>query len=640
MLISATQWQGFLVANLAVSDGRIMLAEGSVFRPLRALDIFRVAIRAEKEIAGIPIDPMPSVTMPDVFFHQETSLVGLVLREQTQGVGATPAIQQRGEWIPMDLPEADDHVLVENDWHPLDEDTLTRVRTWVREVGGTAPVSAAVYVDLYRDPGPGFELIDQLRDQTVNELAGGSIQTPNLVGNLYPYQTTGLQWLSARATAGLGGILADEMGLGKTLQIIGLLAQTAGRSGRPSLVVVPLTLVENWAREFRKFAPELVVYRHVGPRRSLRPSELARQEVVVTTYETAVSDEAVLSLVPWEIVVLDEAQAVKNPEALRTKAVKAIPRSAGFAVTGTPLENRTQDVWSLAGFALPGYLGTRQEFADRLESDPERLRLALRALILRREVADVAGDLPDKIEIELPLEMFAPEAEAYEALIGSVRAEAKGRTPILALITKLRLFTAHPDLVMGPSASPESRSAKFAQLLELLNEIVQLGEKTLIFVAFTGAADLILRTVNRRWGVPAWTLDGRTPVADRQPTIDKFSEVDGPAVLVLNPAAGGVGLNIQAATHVIHYTLEWNPAREAQATARAWRRGQSRPVTVHRLYLVATIDEFILEKLRSKQMLFDEVITPTEEGNTLKELLANTLNAAARPTDGEDTYVD
>jgi SNF2 family DNA or RNA helicase len=333
-----------------------------------------------------------------------------------------------------------------------------------------------------------------------------------------------------------------------------------------------------------------------------------------------------LGMIDWDTVIVDEAQAIKNPDAQRTKSIGTLRRRAAFAVTGTPLENRTQDVWSLANFALPGYLGTRAEFASRLESDPHGLHMAIRPLMLRREVKDVAKDLPDKIEIDNALEMFAPEADAYDQLVTGVRGEIT-KVPVLALLTKLRLFTAHPDAVSGLERSPESRSAKLTRLLEIVEEIVSANQKVLVFVAFNMPAEIIRDAIGARFGIPVWALDGRTPVSDRQPRIDQFSSANDSAALVLNPSAGGVGLNIQAARHVIHYTLEWNPAREAQATARAWRRGQDHPVTVHRLYYANTIDELILEKLAFKQQLFDEVVKPTNETDaTLRQLLERALS--------------
>ena len=382
--------------------------------------------------------------------------------------------------------------------------------------------------------------------------------------------------------------------------------------------------MENWRREFARFAPGIDVYRHRGSARTRRPTILQGQSVVLTTYDVAVIDEPVLSLVESDAVILDEAQAIKNPETQRAQALKGLPRSAGFVSTGTPLENRTQDVWSLADFALPGYLGTRAEFADRLEEDPTSLRYALRPVMLRREVAAVAKDLPDRIDIDVPLEMLGPEGAGYDALIDSVAGQ-KGATA-LALITRLRQFTAHRDALEGRRPHPVDRSAKLARLIEIAEEIVLGGAKAIIFVAFLEVADLIRDSLSAAYGAPVWSIDGRTPVLDRQATIDRFSAVSGPAFMVLNPAAAGVGLNIQAASHVIHYTLEWNPAREAQATARAWRRGQERPVTVHRLYYAGTIDEAIVERLQAKKDLFDAVIVATgDEDTSLKALLERAI---------------
>jgi SNF2 family DNA or RNA helicase len=417
------------------------------------------------------------------------------------------------------------------------------------------------------------------------------------------------------------------MGLGKTLQIIALVSQRRMRdAGRPSLVIVPATLIENWGRELAKFAPTLRVYRHVGGARTRRPSEIAKADVVLTTYETAVIDQPVLEQVRWDILVADEAQAIKNPETQRSIALRSLPREGAFAVTGTPLENRTLDTWSLADFALPGYLGSRSEFASALESEPELLRRALKPLVLRREVEQVASDLPEKIEIDVALEMFAGEKELYESVTDAIRGD-KERVPILALLTKLRMFTAHPDAVHGTAPQPENRSAKLTRLLEILDELHERGSKSLVFVAFNQPADIVVSAIQRRVGIPVWSIDGRTPVAERQSIVDQFSRVAGSAVLVLNPAAAGTGLNIQAANHIVHYTLEWNPAREAQATARAWRRGQERPVTVHRLFYVSSIDELIVDRLTLKQELFDAVVQASDPDSdiSLRTLLDHAL---------------
>ena len=301
-------------------------------------------------------------------------------------------------------------------------------------------------------------------------------------------------------------------------------------------MIVPATLLENWSRELARFAPSLRVYRHSGGSRTRRPSELIKPDVVLVTYETAV-DRSGRSRIRWgwDLVVLDEAQSIKNPDTQRSLTARAIPRHAAFAVTGTPLENRTLDTWSLADFAVPGYLGTRSSFQATIESEPELLGRALRPLILRREVKSVAKDLPEKVEADVALEMFGPEAQLYEEVREAVRGE-RTHVPILALLTKLRMFTAHPDCVYGRAPHPVARSAKLTRLLEILEELQPRRVKSLVFVAFNEAADIIVSAVQGRFACPVWTVDGRTAVAERQRIIDQYSVMRGPAVLVLNPA--------------------------------------------------------------------------------------------------------
>lgn len=608
------------LAALVARDDRIVLDTGASIEELTALEIFKVAVRGADTLRGFGLPPVRD-TCPNIRFHEQPELVGLQL-VGGESLLARPAIEIKGKWTGVELHG--DHVLLGGHWYPIERETKTAVEFWLKEHCTDGRITPDAYIGLYAAEGPPFALDDQVDDESVIQLTAGEAVDLGLKATLYEYQEVGVGWLRARADHGIGGILGDEMGLGKTLQLIGLLADRLQQGQGPSLVVVPLTLMENWRREFAKFAPGIGVYRHQGADRSRRPVVLAQQQVVLTTYDVAVLDEPVLSLVSWDTVVLDEAQAIKNPETQRAKAVKGLQRSCGFVSTGTPLENRTQDVWSLADFAVPGYLGSRADFATRLEEDPTGLRHALRPVMLRREVASVASDLPERIDVDVALEMLGPEGAGYDALIDSV-ASGSGAAA-LALITKLRQYTAHPDAIDGPRPHPAQRSAKLARLLEIAEEIVLDGAKAIVFAAFHDVADLIRDTLAATYGVAVWTIDGRTPVADRQRIIDQFGAVAGSAFLVLNPAAAGVGLNIQAASHVIHYTLEWNPAREAQATARAWRRGQLVPVTVHRLFYTGTIDEAIVERLQLKKDLFDEVITETrEEDKTLKALLERAI---------------
>lgn len=624
------------VARIVVESGRVMLEVGEVRSTISAAQIFRVAVRGVDELDGLPVSPRVDLSAPGVIFRQDPSDVVLLVRTTDNGAEAVAAIRHKGSWIPVELDE--DHVLVDREWHPLEVESLHAVRQWLADHDQIDGLAAADYLDMYRGLDLPIRVVDELSDRDVTRLAGGSETVAALQAVLYPYQADGLRWLSARANAGLGGILADEMGLGKTIQIIALIVQrrSSDPGAGPSLVIVPATLLENWGRELARFAPSLRVYRHSGGSRTRRPSELIKPDVVLVTYETAVIDQAVLELVSWDLVVVDEAQAIKNPDTQRSLATRALPRRAAFAVTGTPLENRTLDTWSLANFALPGYLGTRTDFEATTESEPELLGRALRPVILRREVRGVASDLPEKIEVDVALEMFANEGRLYEEVRDVVRGE-RTRAPILALLTKLRMFTAHPDCVYGAAAQPEARSAKLTRLLEILEELHPRGVKSLVFVSFNQAADIILSAVQHRFGCPVWTVDGRTPVDERQKIIDRYSAGGGPAVLVLNPAAAGTGLNIQAASHVVHYTLEWNPARESQATARAWRRGQAMPVIVHRLFYGSTIDEVILERLQLKRDLFDTVIQPSEaDGDTgLRNLLDRALGLT-KPSAGTE----
>lgn len=521
------------------------------------------------------------------------------------------------------LPDVDDHVLVGVDWFPVDQEAAAKIRQWILS---NNPVTLAPYVALYRGLESPFDLVDLLTDGDVASLVG-RLETDalGLTATLYGYQESGLAWLRAHSDIGIGGILADEMGLGKTLQALGLLVHESRSKRRPSLVVMPLTLLENWRRELLKFAPGLTFYRHIGPQRTRRPAAIREVDMVLTTYETVVSDVGLLSMVDWNLMITDEAQAYKNPETQRAQALGRIPRRASFAMTGTPLENRSLDLWSVAEIAEPGFLGTRDHFESILEDNPNLLRAAVRPLILRREVRDVAKDLPDRIDVDTPLEMFGPEAAAYGSLIGDMDPK---QVPALTLITRLRQFTTHPHLVGLQTEVPAAEcSAKLTRFLEIFEEIHGSGDKAIVFSAYRAGNDLLAHQLMSRFSMPVRLLDGRVEHTGRQAIIDAFSAHAGPAALIMNPIVGGVGLNITAASHVIHYSLEWNPAKEDQATARAWRRGQTRPVTVHRLFYVESIDEAIVERLAKKRDLFDQVIEPTEaEGEgELNELLASAL---------------
>jgi len=429
-----------------------------------------------------------------------------------------------------------------------------------------------------------------------------------LNATLYEYQKAGWRWLSTVARENLGGILADEMGLGKTLQIIALL-----HSERrfPALVVSPTTLLENWRREFLKFSPQIRIHVHHGSARTGFPKDLTKYEVIITSYETVVRDSALLELVEWGLIVCDEAQAIKNPSAKRTLALKRLHARAAFAVTGTPVENNLIDLWSIMDFAVPGLLGKKETFermfAQSLDG-AKQLESVVTPLILRRKVSHVARDLPPKIVIPQALELRDDEKVEYENIrFDTVRQLKAGAS--LALLSRLRMYCAHPFVLReNLNGDPFEGSTKYRRFVEILDEIVTADSKVIVFTSFNRMNELIRHDIKARFGIYTQSIYGETDVGSRQKIVDEFSAVQGPALLALNPVAAGTGLNITAANHVIHYNLEWNPAKEDQASARAHRRGQDRPVTIHRLFYTNTVEEVIDDRLQRKRQLADSAI--------------------------------
>jgi SNF2 family DNA or RNA helicase len=529
------------------------------------------------------------------------------------GVGLTVGLagKARGkDIIACEGLPASEHIVVAGTWYPVDQDSVAAVRRVLEEIGAQpGPLtSLRVFLSLRRAGQAGAPVEDQTSDAILPPMLfvppkGNSPSDVN--ATLYAYQDDGWLWLKFMASQQMGGILADEMGLGKTLQVISLLSDAGVGQAKttPALIVAPGSLLENWKREFTKFAPALRILKHHGSNRTGRAQQLTGHDVVVTSYDTVVRDGGMFGMVEWPVVVLDEAQYIKNPGAIRTRAVKALHRGTGIAVTGTPLENRLSDLWSLVDFAIPGHLGTLAEFQTIFDESVEaaaKLEELISPVILRRLVRDVANDLPERIDIPQAVELTPDEADAYDRMRSAIFAE-HGQAATLVSLTKLRMFCAHPSLAEGVAHLAEF--SKLERLQDILEEILASAQKAIIFTSYTEMADMVAQLVAGHWGVFSATLDGRLPIDERQPLIDRFSEVAGAAVLILNPKAGGAGLNITAANHVIHYNLEWNPALEDQASARAHRRGQTLPVTVHRLYCAGTVEEIVNERSMRKREL-------------------------------------
>lgn len=538
--------------------------------------------------------------------------------------------------------------LIDNDtWYPLDMHAVSDVLCLLKEASAElgAVTSLRCLLALKKAAIEGRSINDLTSDSNISclpfapELKG----TPQGVhAELYDYQLAGWQWLRFMISEHVGGLLADEMGLGKTLEVISVLSDPGEVSLSPVLIVAPGSLLENWRREFQRFAPGLSVLKHHGPMRTGRPRELQNYEVIITSYETVVRDHSIMLMVEWGAIIIDEAQNIKNPKARRTKALKDLRRSVALAVTGTPIENNLMDAWSILDFVLPGYLGDEEAFQKRFENDIDgalRLEPSLSPLMLRRRVSDVAKDLPARIDIPQVVEFDDQEAASYEELRLTIF-DKYGKSASLAALTFLRMFCCHPSLLDEKVAADKTlvdptKFSKFQRLDEILEEIISTDEKVIVFTSFTAMSDLISAHVKQRYGIFAECLDGRLDIDDRQPLIDEFTDIPGAAVLVLNPRAGGTGLNITAANHVVHYNLEWNPAIEDQASARVYRRGQELPVTVHRLFSGGTVEEVMDERLaRKRKLIGASVIGVSGEADDYDDLLSALQRSPMLKEDG------
>jgi non-specific serine/threonine protein kinase len=457
-----------------------------------------------------------------------------------------------------------------------------------------------------------------------------------LRGELRPYQQAGVGWLRFVTSLGLGACLADDMGLGKTLQVIGLLLhrKAASRSERPrkvqpSLLVIPASLIGNWKSELGRFAPELR-YLIVHPSESSQAqaipgaSQAHGTDLVITTY-SMLTRLAWLREYDWDLAILDEAQAIKNSATRQTRAAKELRARARVAMTGTPVENRLSDLWSLFDFLNPGLLGSAKAFAGsvkRMEdrSSYEPLRMLVGPYILRRLKTDkrVIDDLPEKVEIQTFCPLSREQAALYEHAVETLETqleEASGierRGIVLANLMRLKQICNHPAQVTGSGDYDPIQSGKFQRLAALCEELSERQEKVLIFTQFREITEPLAHFLQGTFGRAGLVLHGGTRVAVRRQLIESFQSEDGPPFFVLSLKAGGTGLNLTAASHVIHFDRWWNPAVENQATDRAFRIGQMRNVLVHKFVCRGTVEEKIDAIISEKKTLAEGVIGGAE----------------------------
>ncbi|MCG3769084.1 MAG: RNA polymerase-associated protein RapA [Nitrosomonadaceae bacterium] len=565
-------------------------------------------------VSGNPLEKLSGLTFSRYPADPAAKITGTLPNPLQLAVG----VVVDGEFSTVN--DGEDQVVIASRWYPIDLDSFADAAGWLSNIGIQLGSSVTIgqLIAIRGAKNPPFTLFDETSLAPVDVAAQAGKEftgVPGLDVNLYPYQRDGIAFLQLVAAQGVGCILADEMGLGKTLQIIGLLQSETNAGRTPSLVVATATMLENWRREIRQFAPKLSYLVHAGALRAGITQRFAGYDVIITSFDTAIRDETLLSEIQWNLLILDEAQAIKNPEAQRTKAVKRIHRRVSIAVTGTPVENCLGDLWSLSDFVLPGLLGTvdrfRAEFTDDVD-DAGRLAPVVAPILLRRRVADVAQDLPPKIEIPQPISMSRDLAELYETVRTQVMNEY-GPSAGMVATTKLRLLCAHPSLNQSWDSDPSYEMPKYQRLIELLGEIFDSNEKALVFTSYQAMSDLLMRDMPSRWPNGFFQyIDGRISVLARQPTVDDFYDHKGFGALFLNPKAAGTGLNITTANHVIHYNPEWNPALTAQATARAYRRKQERPVTIHHLFFADSVEEVMIDRAEFKQQLADGAVTGHE----------------------------
>jgi superfamily II DNA or RNA helicase len=480
----------------------------------------------------------------------------------------------------------------------------------------------------------------------------------SLRGTLRHYQQAGVQWLYLLTRLKLGACLADDMGLGKTIQVLSLLLvlkEETRHTDKPSLVVAPASLLANWAAEIARFAPNLkAVVAHPSTMQAAQlkadPAEtLAEADLVITSYQFLTRMPWFAST-PWRLVILDEAQTIKNPAAKQTKAVKALKAEARIALTGTPIENRLGDLWSIFDFIDPGLLGSSRQFAGfvkNLANRPQNpygpLRNLVRPYILRRLKTDksIIADLPDKTEVKTFCPLSRKQAALYQQAVDELGQQLeqvdgmRRRGLVLAFLMRLKQICNHPSQWLGDNVWAEGDSGKFARLRDLAEVIAARQEKVLVFSQFKETTAPLATFLGSIFGRPGLVLHGQTEVKQRKDLVRRFQDDESVPFFVLSVKAGGAGLNLTAASHVIHFDRWWNPAVENQATDRAFRIGQTRNVLVHKFICQGTVEDKIDQLIESKKQLAGDLLEGGAEmqltelkDEELLKLVALDLNAA------------
>jgi SNF2 family DNA or RNA helicase len=564
----------------------------------------------------------------------------------------SPLVQVRGQWVQLDPEQVEAAIRFFQKRARTDEVNLHEAL----QLGLAADTVDGLAVASVEYEG---WLADWMNRFTQREHLAILPQPKGLQAQLRPYQQFGFSWLDFLRRWGMGACLADDMGLGKTIETLAVLQHAKEQQGHlpgPVLLIAPTSVVTNWAREMDRFAPNLTALVHQGANR-LRGDEFVRQaaqtDLVLTSYPLVRRDEVLLQGMDWFGVILDEAQNIKNAETRQAQVIRKLPAGFRFALTGTPVENRLAELWSIMHFLNPGFLGSRQNFRQRFalpierygdNEAAQRLRQLVAPFILRRVKTDptVIHDLPDKQEVRVYCQLSDEQATLYEAVvrealgqIENAEDEMQRRGQVLAMLTKLKQICNHPAQFLhqiGEGYTSERdalRSGKLTRLVELLEEIIAVDDRVLIFTQYAEMGHLLRAFLQERLGVPTQFLHGGTPTRQRTALIERFQEEpNGPPIFILSLKAGGVGLNLTRANHVFHFDRWWNPAVENQATDRAFRIGQRRNVQVHKFVCVGTLEEKIDDLIERKKALAESVIGAGE--SWLTELSTDELRAMVR----------
>jgi len=557
-----------------------------------------------------------------------------------------PLVKVRGQWVQMSAEEIQAAL---HFWKEKSSGSATAREIIQMALGGHVAGRVPGTIDFQGVTATGWvgSLLKQLEGRSAFE----ELPAPQkFQGSLRPYQVRGYSWLCFLRDWGLGACLADDMGLGKTVQALALIERDRQSNGEgPVLLICPMSVVGNWHKEAARFTPDLPVMVHHGLGRRKGDSfrqEAARHALVISSYALLQRDFETLKEVAWAGVILDEAQNVKNPETKQARAAQGLQAGYRIALTGTPVENNVGDLWSIMEFLNPGFLGTQTDFKRQFfvpiqaNRDPEaakRLKRVTGPFILRRLKTDksIISDLPDKMEMKVYCTLTKEQASLYAAVVkdaSEALESAEGiqrKGVVLATLSKLKQVCNHPAHFLGDNSAIVGRSGKLARLTEMLEEVLEVGDRALIFSQFSEMGEILRRHLQETFGREVLFLHGGVPKLQRDRMVERFQrEGGGPQLFILSLKAGGTGLNLTSANHVFHFDRWWNPAVENQATDRAFRIGQTRNVQVHKFLCVGTLEEKIDEMIERKKEVAAGVVGTGEAWLTelstaeLKEIFA------------------